>query len=76
MLRYSRGIAVLISLSILCLSGCAGTTANRGGEKVVSLNGTWRFTADRKNEGMDANGSSRNMTTPTGSKSKFRTHGR
>ena len=54
MLRYSRGIAVLISLFILCLSGCAGTAANCNGEKVVSLNGSWKFTADKKNEGMDA----------------------
>ena len=53
MLRDNRGITVLISISILCLTGCQGTAIN-GGEQVVSLNGTWRFTADKKNEGADA----------------------
>jgi beta-galactosidase len=53
MFRDGRSIAVLISLSILCLSGCTGTAIS-GGKKAVSLNGTWRFTADLKNEGMDA----------------------
>ena len=52
MLRKS--IAVLISLSMLFLTGCAGTIANCGGEKAISLNGTWRFTADKKNEGYSA----------------------
>ena len=53
MLKYSRSIAVLISISISCLTGCQ-STAISGGEQVVSLNGTWRFTADKKNEGADA----------------------
>jgi beta-galactosidase len=54
MLKYSMSIAVLISLSISCLTGCQGTSTSRG-EQVISLNGSWQFTADRKNEGMDAN---------------------
>jgi len=58
MLRDARGIAVLIlsfslSLSILCLGGCGGA-ATCGGEKVISLNGAWRFTPDKNNEGMNA----------------------
>ncbi len=58
MLRDARGIAVLIlsfllSLSILCLSGCGGT-ATCGGEQVVSLNGAWRFIPDKNNEGVNA----------------------
>jgi len=55
MLRDTRRIAVLI-LSfplLLCLSGC-WDTAISGREKVVSLNGSWQFTADKKNEGIDA----------------------
>ena len=54
MFRDAKVIAVLISLSLLCLSGCAGTAANCGGEQVISLNGSWRFTADKKNEGTDS----------------------
>jgi beta-galactosidase len=55
MLRDTKWIAVLI-LSfplLLCLSGC-WDTAISGREKVVSLNGSWQFTADKKNEGIDA----------------------
>ena len=55
MLKYSSSIAVLISLSISCLTGCAGTAASGGGEQVVSLNGSWQFTADKNNEGTNAN---------------------
>ena len=53
MLRDNRGITILISLSISCLAGCQGTAIS-GGEQVISLNGTWRFTADKKNEGTDS----------------------
>jgi beta-glucuronidase len=38
---------------VLC-AGCGGGYSAAAGERVVSLNGAWRFTADRKNEGMDA----------------------
>jgi beta-galactosidase len=54
MLIDTKWIAVLISLSISCLTGCQNTAISSG-EQVVSLNGSWRFIPDRKNEGLNAN---------------------
>jgi beta-glucuronidase len=53
-LKYFRSIPVLVLLSISCLTGCQGTVI-RDGEQIVSLNGAWQFTSDRKDEGIDAN---------------------
>jgi len=58
MSRYVKGIAVSIlylsAITLVLCAGCGGGHGAAAGERVVSLNGTWRFTADGKNEGMAA----------------------
>jgi len=52
MLKQVTTFAVLFSLSVLFLTGCAATPTPVG-EQVVSLNGEWRFIPDKNNQGMN-----------------------